>query len=119
MDILRNRYVLAVQDLERSLNYYNEILGFKTYFHDQGWGFVRRDNVIIMLGECADSPAATDLPNHNYFAYLEVSDVDGYYQQLSAKGAKLRTAVKIQPWGMKEFALETVDGHRMMIGQAV
>ncbi len=119
MRITRNRYVLAVQELDRSLTYYNQVLGFKTTFHDQGWGFVRRDDVLIMLGECPDSPAASELGNHSYFAYWEVSDVEAYFEEFSTKGAQLRTKIIEQPWGMKEFALETVDGHRLMVGQQI
>jgi hypothetical protein len=26
-------------------------------------------------------------------------------------------AIKDEPWGMREFGLRTVDGHRIMVGQ--
>ena len=119
MKIILNRYVLAVQNLERSLAYYNQVLGFTTTFHDQGWGFVRRDNVVLMLGECTDSPPASQLGDHSYFAYWEVDDVEACYREFSNNGAKMRTELQTQPWGMKEFALETIDGHRLMVGQQV
>lgn len=117
--ITNHRYVLAVKDLTRSLEYYTHKLGFETYFEGGGWAFVKRDQCIIMLGECPDSPEAKTLPNHNYFAYVEVADAQDIYEEFSAKGATLLTEPTPKPWGMKEFALETVDGHRLMFGQEI
>jgi hypothetical protein len=31
----------------------------------------------------------------------------------------LRTAIEDKSWGMREFALRTVDGHRIMIGHSI
>ena len=117
--ITNHRYVLAVKDLARSTNYYNHTLGFKPYFEGGGWAFVKRDHCIIMLGECPDSPEARELPNHNYFAYVEVADAQVVYDEFSAKGATLLTKLTPKPWGMKEFALETIDGHRLMFAQEI
>ncbi len=115
--IHNHRYVLAVKDLTRSLVYYNQVLGFQTYFEGGGWGFVKRNRCIIMLGECPESPEARELLNHNYFAYIEIGNVRKFYEELVAKGAHLLTDVVDKSWGMREFALETIDGHRIMFGE--
>ena len=31
-----------------------------------------------------------------------------------ATGAKIRKPLRLEPWGMREFAVETIDGHRIM-----
>ena len=72
---------------------------------------------MIMLGECPDDAHPSLLGSHNYFAYLCVNDVDAYYQQLQAKQVDLLSTIEDKPWGMREFGIRTVDGHRIMIGQ--
>ena len=59
------------------------------------------------------------LGSHNYFAYLRVADADAYYEQLRARGAELLSGIEDTAWHMREFALRTWDGHRIMIGHAL
>ena len=59
------------------------------------------------------------LGDHSYFGYLVVDDADAYYQRTVAAGAEIIEPIRNEPWGMREFGLRTVDGHRLMIGQEV
>ncbi|WP_281063803.1 VOC family protein [Rhodoferax aquaticus] len=55
MPTLRNvRSVLAVQDLQASVAFYRDNLGFSTDFEFDGWSFLSRDGVQLMLGHCPD-----------------------------------------------------------------
>lgn len=83
-----------------------------------GWIFVKKDNCMIMLGECKDAIAPKDLGDHNYFGYLKVDNADEYFQELKSKGVKT-TPIETKSWGMREFALSTPEGHRLMIGQRI
>ncbi len=69
-----------------------------------------------MAGECPDAASPADLGDHSYFAYLEVDDVDGLHSALVARGAELVKPLRSEPWGMREFGIRTVDGHRIMFG---
>jgi catechol 2,3-dioxygenase-like lactoylglutathione lyase family enzyme len=52
--MLRNpRHVIAVHDLERSAQYYRDVLGFEVReVGDPGWRFFVNDQCFIMGGEC-------------------------------------------------------------------
>jgi catechol 2,3-dioxygenase-like lactoylglutathione lyase family enzyme len=52
--IQRGRYVIAVPDLHRSSAYYHDVLDFEVLELAPGWRFFRRDNCLIMAGECPD-----------------------------------------------------------------
>ena len=117
--ILQNHHVLAVHDVRRSARFYVETLGFKIVREPPGWIFVARDNCLIMLGECPDDMDPHDLGCHSYFAYFRVADADVYYRDLQAKKADLLSKIEDKPWGMREFALRTVDGHRITIGHSI
>lgn len=116
--ILQNHYVLAVHNVRESAAFYVDALGFTIVNEPPGWIFVAKDNCMIMLGECPDDLAPSELGCHNYFAYLRVDDADAYHADLTAKGVPVR-AIADRPWGMREFALTTPDGHRITIGHII
>lgn len=111
-------FVLAVPDLERSAEYYKNILGFSIQeIGDPGWRIFVKDGCRIMAGHCPDAIPPGELGDHSYFAYFTIDDVDGYHDEVVANGADIIKSLKSEPWGMREFALRTVDGHRIMVGQ--
>jgi uncharacterized glyoxalase superfamily protein PhnB len=117
--ILQNHYVLAVHNVRESARFYVDVLGFSVVSEHEGWIFVKKDNCMIMLGECPDDMHPSKLGCHNYFAYLRVDDVDAYHAQVERAGVKSVGAVADKPWGMREFLIHTPDGHRLVIGQII
>lgn len=117
--ILETRYVLAVQQLEASVHYYQEKLGFTTDWAYPGWCQLRRGSFVVMLGECPDDRSAFETRNHSYFAYIQVEGIDELYQELVAKEVNIHYPLGSKPWGMREFGIITIDGHRIMFGQAL
>ena len=116
--ITRTMYVLAVPSLEKSGTYYQDVLGFTVHeIGDPGWRMFVRDNCRIMAGECPDALPASELGDHSYFAYFVVDDVDDYYTTVVESGADVIKPIKSEPWGMREFGVRTIDGHRIMIGE--
>jgi len=71
-----------------------------------------------MAGQCSDAIPPKDLGDHSYFAYLEIVDIDHYYESVRAAGARILKNLRDEPWGMREFGLVTADGHRIMFGEA-
>jgi uncharacterized glyoxalase superfamily protein PhnB len=111
------RYVLAVKDLQKSAQYYREQLGCTTDWAYPGWEQLRRDHFIVMLGECSDDVSAFETRNHAYFAYVDVQNVDALFEELAARAVEIISLPKSQPWGMREFGVRTIDGHRIMFGE--
>ncbi|MCC7177461.1 MAG: VOC family protein [Acidobacteria bacterium] len=118
--IVSSRCVLAVRDLEVSTRYFTDVLGFSRDPIDAaGWSFLTRDNFRVMLGECPDERPASELGDHSYVAYWNVEGVDDFYRELSARGALLISQPADKPWGLREFALRTPDGHRLTCGEVM
>jgi uncharacterized glyoxalase superfamily protein PhnB len=46
-------------------------------------------------------------------------DVDDLYRELSAKGAIIVSQPADKPWGFREMAVATPEGHRMMFAQPI
>ena len=118
MKIQRTIYVLAVPDLEKSAEFFRDVLGFTIHeIGDQGWRMFAKDDCRIMAGHCPDAIHPSDMGDHSYFGYFVVDDVDDYYGIVTSKGAEIIKPLKTEKWGMREFGIRTIDGHRIMIGQ--
>lgn len=119
MKILRNHHVLAVHDARATARYFVDALGFGIVHEDPGWVFVQRDHCMIMLGECRGDVSPSELGSHSYFGYLLVDDVDAYHAELEGRGVRPLDGVRDKPWGLREFALRTPEGHRLTVGQVI
>ena len=116
--IQRAMFVLAVPSLEKSAQFYRDVLGFEIReIGDPGWRIYVRDGVQIMAGECPEAIAPVDLGDHSYYAYFVVADAQAYHDEVESRGAEILKAIRDEPWGMREFAIRTADGHRIMVGQ--
>ena len=113
------RYVLAVNNLVNSADFYKNKLGFQTLWEEGGWHFLIRDGIKIMLGECPDDKPASEINNHSYFAYLEVDNIDMLYKEYQSSGVEVLSSIENKPWGQREFSIRTIDGHRITFGEEV
>ena len=116
-EVTQVRFVLAVLDLERSTNYYTSVLGLAVDFEAPGWSFLSRDAFRVMLGECRDAIPPGDLGDHSWYGYVTVSDATALFSEFQASGAEFTQPLADKPWGMREFGVRTIDGHRLMFGQ--
>ncbi|HEY4250505.1 MAG TPA: VOC family protein [Roseomonas sp.] len=111
-------FVLAVRDLAATATYFQAALGFDlTWAEADEWRLLTRGQVRVMIGRCPEVTPAAAIGDHSYFGYLEVDDVDALHAELVRRGAIIRHPPTDQVWGMREMAIATPDGHRMMIAQ--
>ena len=111
-------FVLAVPSLERSAAFYRDVLGFEIQeIGDPLWRMFVRDECRIMACESPDAIPARQLGDHSYFVYLVVDDVEAYFARVNASRVEIVKQIASERWGMREFGICTVDGHRIMIAQ--
>ncbi len=110
-------FVLAVPDLNKSADYFRDVLGFKISWADAAdWRLVERDSVRVMLGHCPTDMRPADLGSHNWFGYLDVDDVDALHAEITARGAACSQPAD-RHYGMREIVVTTIDGHRIVFGE--
>ena len=118
--ITRPRFVLAVPDLKASSAFYRDVLGFTIHaIPDPGWLFYTCGECVIMAGECPDAIHPSKLGDHSYFAWVQIDDIDAFYESVRASGVQICQAIRDEPWGMREFGLVTADGHRIMFASPI
>jgi catechol 2,3-dioxygenase-like lactoylglutathione lyase family enzyme len=116
-EVLASTFVLAVRDLAASKRFYVERLGFAEDFSVDGWSFLSRGACKLRLGHCPDATPMAQVKDHSWFAYLHVRDASGLYNECLTHGVEIWHPLADKPWGMREFAVVTPDGHRIVFGE--
>lgn len=113
----KSHFVLAVPDATKTAVWWIETMGFQSWLDIEGWSFVRRDDCVIRLGSCPDAIHPRDLGDHQYFGYILADSLDAFHKEITARGADILFAPRVQPWEMLEMGVRTPDGHRIMFAQ--
>ena len=105
---------LLVDDLERSIAYYRDRLGFELDFIYEGfYASVSRDGFAIHL-KCAPKTGADRVhrkDNEHLDAFIAVTGVHELFGDLQQRGANLIKPLEEQPWNCIDFYVEDPDGH--------
>jgi catechol 2,3-dioxygenase-like lactoylglutathione lyase family enzyme len=116
-EVTSSTFVLAVTDLERSRAFYCDQLGFIEELRVEGWSFLRRGACRLRIGDCPGIAPMSEHQDHSWFAYLNVTNAKGLYAQFQGRGVQIWQALRDTPWKMREFAIVTPDGHRIVFGE--
>lgn len=116
-EILESTFVLAVNDLAASKRFYLDKLGFTEDLNVDGWSFLSRGACKLRLGHCPDAIPMSKSQDHSWFAYLHVQNASALYQEIANNGVEIWHMLADKPWGMREFAVVTPDGHRIVFGE--
>jgi catechol 2,3-dioxygenase-like lactoylglutathione lyase family enzyme len=106
--------ILYVADFGASLGYFVDKLGFKKAWdwgEPPSFGCVARDGLEIFLCQGGQGQPGT-------WMSIFVENVDGLHAELSARGAKIVRPPQDEPWGMREFLVEELNGHTFRFGQS-
>lgn len=101
--------ILRVADLDASIAYYLEKLGFHLQWRWGSVASVARDRTALMLSEGDQGKPGTWL-------WISTSDVDALYAELTARGAILRFPPTNYPWDSRECQISDPDGHVLRFG---
>ena len=113
--------MLGVADVQRSLDFYTETLGFKETgrFEHEGtlcWAHVcAGGNTELMLTQMEDIEAGWE-GRKQLFLYFYPDDVVTLHSSLKEKGYNV-TDLLVTFYQMKDFELEDPDGYQLWFGQ--
>lgn len=101
--------ILRVENLDASVAYYVERLGFHIQWRSDPLASVARDRASLMLSEGDQGHAGT-------WVWIAADDVDELYAELRGRGAHLRHPPTSYPWGSRECQVTDPDGHVLRFG---
>lgn len=106
---------LPVTDLERSIAYYQEVLGFRLAWRHASGNLAAVSSgdietlLLVRWTESSPPPPAT--------AYVYVDDPDTLCAEYAQAGADIADPVTSRPTGMRDFVVRDPDGHRFRLGR--
>lgn len=113
---------LYVDNLERALTFFNDILGFETRFRRPDYAYVHRETAGFRIWK---QPGADAPPRgtRRFAYYIDVRDVDGLYAELKPKLDNLPQGDVHGPmdksYGQRELLVLAPDGNLIAFGQAI
>jgi uncharacterized glyoxalase superfamily protein PhnB len=119
---------LMVEDVNRTIAFYTEVLGFETVatVPEAGqldWAWMQRDDVQVMFQARAsldeEIPALKDVPiGASQTFYIEVTGVQELYAQLTDK-VEIVADLHTTFYGTSEFAFRDLNGYILSFSEAV
>lgn len=112
----------TVNDVERSLRFYRDILGFVVTERWMKEGKLQgveiaAGSVTLMLGQDDWKRGRNRAKGEAFRIYCETAqNVDRLAQQILARGGELSQGPTDQAWGMRDFAVTDPDGFKLTIG---
>ena len=113
---------MHVDNLERAVAFFTEILGFETRFRANNYAYVHRETTGFRILEQRGADGAPP-GNRRFGYYIDVRDVDGLYAELRPKLDTLPKGDVYGPvdqtYGQRELLVLAPDGNLLAFGQAI
>ena len=114
-----NHAMIYAKDVERSMRFYLDMLGFKLIedFRYEGIPVYARlrapggDSTIALHQAGPGVSIASD----GVRLYFEIRDVDGFCRKLQQKGFYIPQGPRMMPWGWRHVYLNDPDGHEISL----
>lgn len=119
--------VLSVKDVDASIAFYTEKLGFQATMKIPGsdgntaFAFVQLGKAVFGLSLDTDvQPGERVAPGVQFMVYVaEDTDIDAYYADVKAKGAAIMGELDTAYWGDRIFSLHDPDGYFLTMAKTV
>jgi uncharacterized glyoxalase superfamily protein PhnB len=115
---------LAVRDVKRTIQFYRDSLGFEMgmVFPDADnpeYADLSRDGMIIMLIPVGNAGVDSDQRlGVGVNLYMQIDgNIDEYYDLLKNKGVKVVADIKDEPFGIRDFTIEDINGYKLTFNQ--
>lgn len=109
--------VLHVTDLNAAFAFYTGVLGFSEKFRFEGrYGGVVAGKVDLHLSQGGGMFHRPIGGTNVYFMLDSTADVDAYYAEIVARGARVEGEPRDYPYGMRDFVAFDPDGNVLTFG---
>lgn len=98
---------LPVADVERAQRHYRDVLGFEI-----GWLEPDKEIGAVSRGEVTIFFRKRTAPFEPVVHWVFTMDIEATYGELQSLGANIVEPLERKPWGLRQFTVEDLDGHR-------
>lgn len=109
--------MLETLNLDETIEFYENVLGFKrnAYDTEKGWVSLNRDDIEVMF-TLPNLHRSTQKPIMSGSLYLRTDDVDAAWENLKGK-AEVCYPIEDFDYGMREFAIFDNNGYLIQFGK--
>ncbi|MFC1874931.1 VOC family protein [Chloroflexota bacterium] len=115
---------LAVRNVKETIEFYENSLGFKVGMCFPGvnnpeYADLSKDGMVLMFIPAKNIGIGTEEKlGIGVNLYLQIDgDVDEYYNELKNIGVKIAADIKDEPFGIRDFTVEDIDGYKLTFNQ--
>lgn len=126
MKLKKLRPILWTKDLQQTIHFYTDILGFTCRNQYPDWAALTKDDIEIMLSvptapnedfiDTEQQNGFFSAPNFSGSIYMNIDGVDEYFEKIKDK-VKIKYGVENMEWGMREFSIYDNNGYELVFGQ--
>jgi uncharacterized glyoxalase superfamily protein PhnB len=111
--------LLETPDVESTLKFYTEILGFiiENYSKEYQWALLKRDDITIMIS-APNTERNMPAPIMSGSIYIRTENVDSAWEQLKDR-CNIYYPIENFHYGMREFGLFDNNGYLLQFGQVI
>ena len=117
MKLTRLAPILWTKDLQESIDFYRETLGFACVGRTEAWACLRKDDVELMLS-LPNAHEPFDKIQFTGSFYFHPDDVQTLWEQLRDKTPIVYPLEDFE-YGMREFAIRDNNGYILQFGQEI
>ena len=118
--------LLAVRNMKKTIDFYTKSLGFKLGMTFPGpenaeYADLSKDGMVLMFIPAANHGIGSkEKLGIGVYLYMQIDgDIDKYYDELKKRGVKIAIDIKNEPFGVRDFTVEDVDGYKLTFNQAL
>ena len=115
---------LAVRNMKQTIQFYRDSLGFKMgmVFPDADnpeYADLSKDGMVVMLIPAKNvGIGSKQRLGIGVNLYLQIDgDIDEYRNELKNKGIKVVVDIKDEPFGIRDFTVEDINGYKLIFNQ--
>jgi hypothetical protein len=114
--------MLGVRSVQAAVEYFCDKLSFErphTLYgppNEPVYAIVQRGGISVHLQIRRHAVFSGPREDHEGEAYFFVPDANALYQELVGRGVRIHRAFQDESYGLRDFTIETPDGHRLTFG---
>jgi uncharacterized glyoxalase superfamily protein PhnB len=118
--------LLAVRNMKKTIDFYTNSLGFKLGMtfpspDNPEYADLSKDGMVLMFIPAANHGIGSkEKLGTGVYLYMQIDgDIDKYYDELKKRNVKIAVDIKNEPFGVRDFTIEDVDGYKLALNQAL
>ena len=115
---------LAVREMRKTIEFYEKSLDFKVGMcfpnaSNPEYADLSKDGMVLMFIPAENIGIGTEEKlGIGVNLYLQIDgDIDEYYQELKKRGVNITIDIKDEPFGIRDFTIEDIDGYQLTFNQ--